>query len=418
MSEISTKQSEASEPIKFNPLLSDFIADPHPQLHRLRSEDPIHWSTILGVWVLTRYADVRTAMQDKRLSSNSAKWDNFNKYFLRGATSSTPMSEMYGKWMLQMDPPDHTRLRALVNKAFTPRVVELMRPAIQAMVDKLIDEAIAKGEMEVMSDLAFPLPILVICVLLGVPPEDYEKIRAWTHELLPSMSPAVSAAGMARINDVIVEYREYFRQLANQRRETPKDDLLSAMIAAREKGQKLSEEELLATCILLAFAGHATTAQLIGKGVLTFIQNPDQLEKLRNDPSLAGGAIEELCRYESPLQVLYRASTAPVEIGDKVIPENQLVLFSVAAANRDPEQFADPDRFDITRDASKHIAFAHGIHYCAGAPLARLEGQITFNTLFRRLKDLQVLADGIRREPSLLLRGLATLRISFQPRLD
>jgi pimeloyl-[acyl-carrier protein] synthase len=416
MSETSIKQSEISEPIKFNPLLSEFIIDPYPQLHRLRTEDPIHWSTILGVWVLTRYADVHAAMQDRRFSSMSSKWDKFNKYFLRGATSPTPLSEMYTKWMLQMDPPDHTRLRALVNKSFTPRVVEAMRPAIQGMVDKLIDEVIAKGEMEVMSDLAFPLPILVICALLGIPPEDYEKIRNWTHELLPSMSPALSAAGMARINDVIVEYREYFRQLANKRRQMPKDDLLSAMIAARENGQKLSEDELLAMCIFLAFAGHATTAQLIGKGVLVFIQNPDQLEKLRTDPSLAGDAVEELLRYESPLQVLYRVTKETVEIAGKVIPENQMILLSLAAANRDPAQFTDPDRFDITRDTSKHVAFAYGIHYCAGAPLSRLEGEITFNTLLRRLKDLRVQTNGIQRDPSLLMRGLSALPISFQPR--
>jgi pimeloyl-[acyl-carrier protein] synthase len=416
MSETSINPSGSADPIQFNPLQSDFIVDPHPQLHRLRAEDPVHWSAVLGVWVLTRYADVHAAMRDSRFSSDSSKWASFSKFFLRGATSPTPMSEMYSKWMLQMDPPDHTRLRALVNKSFTPRVVEAMHPTIQGMVDKLIDDVIAKGKMDVMSDLAFPLPILVICALLGVPAQDYEKIRVWTHELLPSMTPAISAAGMARINEVIVEYREYFRQLADQRRKEPRDDLLSALIAAREQDQKLSEEELLATCILLAFAGHATTAQLTGKAILTFLQNPDQMEKLRADPSLIGGAIEEACRYETPLQVLYRATMQDVEIGGKVIPKNQLVFLSLAAANRDPAQFDDPDRFDITRDASKHVAFAYGIHYCAGAPLARLEGQIAINTLLRRLKDIHVDVDGIRREPSLILRGLTALPVTFQPR--
>jgi len=266
-----------------------------------------------------------------------------------------------------------------------------------------------------MSDLAFPLPILVIADLLGVPREDYEKIRTWTHALLPSLSPAISAQGVARVNEVIVEYREYFRALARERQREPRNDMMSALIAARDEGQKLSEEELLATCILLAFAGHATTAQLTGRAVLTLLQNPDQFEMLRNDPSLVAGAIEETCRYESMLQIVYRTTTEAVTIGDKTIPPKQMVFVSLAGANRDPEMFPDPDRFDITRNNSKHVAFAYGIHYCVGAPLARLEGQIAINTMIRRLQDLRLVSEGIQREPSLLLRGLVKLPVTFRP---
>jgi hypothetical protein len=217
-----------------------------------------------------------------------------------------------------------------------------------------------------------------------------------------------------RVNEVIVQYREYFRELANQRRRQPKDDMMSALIAARENGQKLSEEELLATCILLAFAGHATTAQLTGKAILTLLQNRDQLEKLRNDPSLIASAIEEVLRYESMLQIVYRTTTEAVVYSGKTIPPNQMVFVSLAAANRDPAQFPDPDRFDITRDSSKHVAFAYGIHYCVGAPLGRLEGQIAVSTIIRRLPELKLKVEGIRREPSLLLRGLTHLPVTFK----
>ncbi len=405
----------APGPAKFNPLLPDYLIDPHPQLHRLRREDPVHCSTTLGVWVLTRYADVRAALLDSRFSCMAGRWEQYEKFFLRGGSRTSPMAEMYSKWMLQVDPPVHTRLRGLVNKVFTPRVVEALRPRIEQNVDDLIDKVVKSGRMEIMSDLAFPLPIMVISDLLGIPREDYESIRDWTAALLPSLSPAISAAGVARVNEVIVEYREYFRELANQRRKNPKDDLLSALIAAREQQDKLSEDELLATCIFLAFAGHATTAQLTGKAMLTLLENPDQLDKLRRDPALVGGAIEEVLRYDSMLQVLYRTTTEPVQIGDKIIPERQMVFLSLAGANRDPEQFVDPDRFDIARDASKHLAFAYGIHYCAGAPLGRLEGQIAVNAMLRRLPELRLHAEGIRREPSLLLRGLEALPVSFTP---
>jgi pimeloyl-[acyl-carrier protein] synthase len=379
----------------------------------LRSEDPVHWSSTLGVWVLTRYVDVHAALRDSRFSCMAGRWEQYQKFFLRGGSATSPMAERYKRWMLQVDPPDHTRLRGLVNKAFTPRVVEKMRPAVQRSVDELVNRVVASGRMDVMSDLAFPLPIMVICDLLGVPREDNDKIREWTAALLPSLSPAISAAGVERVNAVIVEYREYFRELARQRRAEPKDDMLSALIAAEENDQKLTEEELLATCILLAFAGHATTAQLTGRAMHFLLQHPDQRQKLMDDPSLIVNAIEEVCRYDSMLQLIYRTTKEPVTIGDKTIPANQMVFLSLAGANRDPLQFPDPDRFDITRDAGKHIAFAYGIHYCVGAPLARLEGQIAVNTMLRRLPDLKLNQAGIRREPSLLLRGLTALPVTF-----
>ncbi len=412
-SSVPTSASSAA-PARFNPFLPDFIVDPHPQLHQLRTLDPVHWSSTVGVWVLTRYADVMTALHDRRFSCMAGRWDQYQRFFLRGSSTTSALAEMYSKWMLQLDPPDHTRLRALVNKAFTPRVVEAMRGRIERMVDQFLDEVIPTGRMDVMTDLAFPLPILVICDLLGVPSSDYAKIKSWTQELLPSLSPAISAKGMAHVSDVVAEYREYFRSLANERRKKPQDDMMSALLAAREQGEKLSEDELLATCILLAFAGHATTAQLTGKGVLALLQHPDQCERLRGDPSLIVNAVEEILRYETPLQLVYRTTKEQVTLDGKTIPSNQMVFVSLAAANRDPAEFPDPDRFDVGRDASKHIAFAHGIHYCVGAPLGRLETQIAINTMLRRLPGLRLEPAGIRREPSLVLRGLTELPITFQ----
>ena len=220
---------------RFNPLLPEFTIDPHPQLHRLRIEDPVHYSPAIGVWILTRYSDVHMALRDPRFSCAASNWEQYEKFFLRGGSRTSPMAEMYSKWMLQTDPPDHTRLRGLVNKAFTPRVVEAMRPRIQRIVDDLIDKVIASGRIEIMSDIAFPLPILVISDLLGVPREDYEKIRIWSETLLPSLSPAISAAGVSRINEAIVAYREYFRDLANQRRVEPRQDMLTALISAQSR---------------------------------------------------------------------------------------------------------------------------------------------------------------------------------------
>jgi cytochrome P450 len=407
--------SAASAPARFNPLPPEFVVDPHPQLHRLRAEDPVHYSSALGVWVFTRYADVMLAMHDRRFSSMGGRWNQYQRFFLRGGSTESPMADLYSKWMLQLDPPDHTRLRGLVNKAFTPRVVEAMRPRVERMVDEFLEPHLKSGTMDIVKDLAYPLPILVISDLLGVPRSEYVNVRRWTHDLLPSMSPAVSADGLKRINDTIVEFREYFRSLARERMKNPQDDMISGLLAAREQGDRLSEDELLATCILIAFAGHATTAQLTGKTILALLENPDQRELLRNDPSLIVGAIEEGCRYHSPLQIIYRTTVQEVTLEGKTIRPNQLIFVSLAAANRDPAVFPDPDRFDIRRDAGKHVAFAHGIHYCVGAPLGRLEAQIAVNAMLKKLPNLKYDPAKIEREPSLLLRGLTSLPVTFTP---
>jgi pimeloyl-[acyl-carrier protein] synthase len=411
---VPVRSSKIESPVRFNPMLPEYLVNPYPQFRALRETDPLHWSPTLGVWLLTRYADVHAALRDPRFSCMSERWEHYQKFFLRGGSVSSPLGEMYSKWMLQRDPPDHTRLRALVNKAFTSRAVEAMRPRIQRAIDDLLDRVVKSGSIDVMADVAFPLPILVISEMLGVPAEDYPKIRDWTSALLPSISPAASARDMTRINQVIVEYYKFFGKLIKDRLAEPKDDLLTALLQAREEGSKLTEEELLATCVFMIFAGHVTTTQLIGKGMLTLLQHPEQLEMLRQDPSLIGNAVEEMLRYESPFQLLYRTSAEEIQLHGKTILPRQMILLGAAAANHDPEQFTDPDSFDIKRDCSKHLAFAYGIHYCAGAPLARMEGQLAINSMLRRLPELTLHSSGIRREPSILLRGLTTLPLTFK----
>jgi cytochrome P450 len=318
--------------------------------------------------------------------------------------------------MLDRDPPDHTRLRGLVSKAFTPRVVEALRPHIQTIVDGLLDRVRGAGKMDLVEDFAYPLPVIVICEMLGVPLEDRERFKTWGLDIargldaiwLPPDSDVARRSVAARH-----ELAEYFRDLIGRRRTEPRADLLSGLIAAEEAGDKLSEEELLATCILLLVAGHETTVNLIGNGTLALLRNPDQLERLRRQPDLIGAAVEELLRYDGPVQRTARIPSEDVVIGGRTIPKGEMVMPFMGAADRDPAQFPDPDRLDIARADNRHLAFGWGIHFCLGAPLARVEGQIAIGTLVRRLPDLALATERPEFRQSLTLRGLSSLPVSF-----
>lgn len=398
-------------PIAFNPLHPDFRADPHPTLHRLRREDPVHHAKLLDVWVLTRYADNIAALRDPRLSASAKKWRGYERFFLRpGIGEKNTLDEMYGRWMLQLDAPDHTRLRSLVNAAFTPRSVERLRGWIQAAVDGLLDHALAKGEtFDAVSQLAYPLPLLVISHMLGVAPQDQERVKTWCEALLPSFTPAMSLKALTSVNRTLVEFRAYFEELVAQRRWEPGEDLLSAMVAAQTESGNVTDEELLATCILLAFAGHASTVQGLSSLLLLTGTHPEQLAALKADASLVSGAVEETLRFESPLQLIYRVTAERYEAGGKMIEPGEMIFLSLPAANRDPERFADPDRFDIRRTDNRHIAFGFGGHFCAGAGLARLEMQVMLQTFLRRFESWSPEGVVPPRESSLLLRGLRTL---------
>jgi cytochrome P450 len=395
--------------VLFDPFLPDFNADPYPYYRRLREADPVHQSP-LGFWVLTRYEDCVTVLRDPRFGRAGFEGFLESIYGSAGAPDRLPRS------MLFQDPPDHTRLRALVSRAFTPRVVEGLRPRIQAIVDGILDRVEGAGGMEVIRDLAYPLPVTVISEMLGVPPGDHESIKQWSADIARSLD----AIGLPLDQDIVERGRvarraigEYFRALLPERRKHPRADLLSLLIAAEEQGDKLSEGELLSTCVLLYIAGHETTVNLIGNGLLALLRHPAELARLREDPALAASAVEELLRYDGPVQRTARIANAEAEIGGRTIDKGAMAVVAIGAANRDPAHFLEPDRLDLARADNRHIAFGFGIHFCLGAPLARLEGQIALGTLARRLPRLALATDAPEWRESQVLRGLKALPVTF-----
>jgi len=398
----------ASTQAVFNPLMPEFHSNPYPFYRALREEDPVHLSP-LGFWVCTRYDDAVMILRDPRFGREGmAK--------LMEARLGLTQDTSRARDMLFQDPPDHTRLRALVSRAFTPRVVEVMRPHIQEIVDGLLDRVDGARAMDVIEDLAYPLPVTVICEMLGVPAADQDIFKTWSTDIARSLDAAVLPAdsdAIPRGRDARLGLADYFRSLITTRRKDPKPDLLSALIAAEEEGNKLSEGELVSTCMLLLIAGHETTVNLIGNGLLALLQHPDQLRALRDDPELIQTGVEELLRFDGPVQRTGRMTTAEVEIGDKRIPRDSVVVSVIGAANRDPKQFADPDRLDVSRKDNRHIAFGFGIHFCLGAPLARLEGQIALGTLLRRMPKLALVSDVPEWRESSTLRGLKSLPVTF-----
>lgn len=393
-----------SEPLVFNPLQPDVRENPYPLYHRLRREDPVH-VTPMGLWVLSRYDDAAMILRDPRFGRRGFQQILEARFGRPGV----------GRSMLHQDPPDHTRLRTLVNKAFTPRVVEGLREEIQRIVDRLLDEVDGAGSMDLVDRLAYPLPVIVICEMLGVPDDDRNRFRDWSYAIARSLDAIAfpDPDVVARANQAQDALTGYFRGLVEERRRQPRGDLLSAMIAAEEAGDRLSTEELFAMTSLLFIAGHETTVNLIGNGVLALLQHPDQLGKLREDPSLIASAIEELLRYDSPVQRTARIVYEDVEIGGRAIKAGSVVVALLGAANRDPAHFPEPDRLDIARADNRHLSFGWGIHFCLGAPLARLEGQIAIGTLLRRMPSLALATDTLEWRETSTLRGLKTLPVSF-----
>jgi cytochrome P450 len=307
-------------------------------------------------------------------------------------------------------------MRGLVNKAFTPRAVEAMRAHIQAIVDGLLDRLQAAGrtEMEVIADLACPLPAIVIAEMLGVPPEDRDQFLLWSNDFGVILDDVSTPEAMVRALYGVGEFAAYFRRIVEERQDAPpRDDVLGMLIAAEEDGDRLSNDELLGNCILLLAAGHGTTTHLIGNGLLALLRHPDQLALLRSDPALGAGAVTELLRYDCPVQMTGRVAVDELELGGKTIHAGQHVTMRLGAANRDPAQFPEPDRLDITRRDTRHLTFGYGIHFCVGAPLARLEGEIAFSTMLRRLPGLRLATETPEWDPSTVFRGLNRLPVTF-----
>ncbi len=394
-------------------LQPEYVANPYELYRRLREADPVYWDERANSWVLTRYLEVAAALRDARLSAAG-----FMEDISWIPDEMRPMLEppirALTRQMLFMDPPDHTRLRGLVAKAFTPRVVEGLRPAIRQIAGELLDKAVEKGELELIRDYAFPLPAIVIATMLGVPPEDRDQLNAWSE----SFGALLEGGGLTMEDAFLAlhgvsEFIAYFRQIIRERRNAPRDDLLQAMINAEEQGDALSEEELLGNCVLLMAAGHGTTMHLIGNGTLALLRNPRQLQRLREEPTLMPSAVAELLRYDSPVQMTSRKAKEDMRIGDKSISEGQEVIMCTGAANHDPAQFSDPDRLRLDRPENRHLSFGLGIHFCLGAPLARLEAEIAFSTLLHRFPTLRLASEEIEHGSGLVFRGLKRLPLLF-----
>ncbi|MBF6601224.1 MAG: cytochrome P450 [Dehalococcoidia bacterium] len=396
----------------FNPFDPAFREDPYPTYTALLQGEPVR-EGILGLFVLPRYADCVAMLRDPRSSNDQRNSEMFDAV-AAAQSLDADTALMESQPFLFMDPPDHTRLRGLVSKAFTPRVIDALRPRIQAIVDDLVGAALARGSMDVIEDLAYPLPVRVISEMLGVPPEDHERFKAWSRVLAKSLDfeIVVPPEVLQQRLDAGEAFRAYFAELIAERRTAPRDDLLSALIAAEEAGDTLSEAELLTTCVLLLVAGHETTVNLIGNGVLQLLRHPAELQRLRDDPSLIRSAVEEVLRYDPPVRFTARIALDDIPIPGGVVPKGKQAILLLGAANRDPAQFADPGRFDIGRQDNRHIAFGMGIHFCLGAPLARVEGQIAIGTLVARVREIALAGAPVYRE-QITLRGLERLPVTL-----
>ena len=384
--------------IGYNPTSPKFTADPYAVYANLRDRDPVHRTRLTNGWTLARYADVDRLLRDHRRFSNAQRNLGYTDYLT----------------MLDMDPPDHTRLRALVSQAFTPRAVARLQPRIQQICDDLLDAAEAQGRFDLMEALAFPLPVITIAEMLGVPSEDRDRFKAWSRDVALTIEPLLSRAEIHRVRTAFEKLRQYFRDLIEQRQRRPQDDMITALLAAEEAGDRLNREELIMTLLLLLVAGHETTRNLIGNGMLALLRHPDQLQRLRAEPDLLDSAVHELLRYDSPVQFDGRIAREDVTIGGKRIRKGQRVVGLIGSANRDPEVFARPDRLDIGRRQKTHIAFGRGIHHCLGSSLALLEGRIVFASLLRRFASIQ-LAEEPEYAGRLVLRGLRELWVQIEP---
>ena len=391
-------------------LYPEVLANPYPLYDRLRSEDPVHWDPFLHTWVVTRYADVVTVLQH----FSAVRTPTPEQLTALGLSAMVPLAEVLVRQMLFLDAHAHVRIRNLASSAFTPRRVEALRSHIQEITDHLLDAVQDKGRMDVIAGLANPLPAIVTAEMLGLPTSDWQQLTAWSTDFAEALGNLQHNPDHAsRVLQSLEEVCVYFYAAIQEHRKYPRDDLIGALLNAELDGDSLTEEEVVANSIMLMTGGQETTTNLIGNGILTLFRHPDQLEKLRANPSLIPSAIEELLRYESPIQYTSRLAPDDVQVGAKTIRKGQAVFAMMGAANRDPERFPDPDRLDICRQDNRHLAFAWGPHFCFGAPLARLEGQIAFETMLRRMPNLSTEPSPVTWRENLGFRGLTSLPITF-----
>jgi cytochrome P450 len=394
----------------------EFYSDPYATYRRLRAENPVHWCEPWRQWVITRFDDVLAVNRDPARFS-SAGWERKFISDLPPELQQLPhMQRHYGTKVVSMtDPPEHTRLRRLVVRSFTPRVLEALRPGIESLVREHLDRVQGRPTMDAIADFAYPLPAIVIGRLLGAPDDARDLFMRWSKDIVDFVGTGHADAERAlRNEETLREFRAFLEPIIRDRRDNPRDDLMSILASPNEDGERLSDDELVSTCIVFLFAGHETTANLIGNGLLALLKHPEQLAVLREQPELAATAVEELLRYDSPVQRNRRIASVDVELGDKHIRQGDSVMVFMGSANRDPEKFPDPDALDVTRAPNQHMAFGHGIHFCVGAALSRIEAPIAITALLDRFPRVR-LADGYREQwrPNITFRGLESLELEL-----
>jgi cytochrome P450 len=388
----------------------EVLANPYPLYHRLRSSAPVYWDPYLHAWVVTRYADVVYVFQHFL----AARTPSPEHLAAMDMASLSPIAQVMVRQMLFLDPPDHTRVRTLAARAFTPRRVEVLRGHIQEITNRLLDEVAEKGRMDVIGELGAPLPAIVTTEMLGVPSRDWEKLKNWSTDFAEMLGNFQHNPGRAaRVLRSVEEMTAYFREAVRRQAEEPTEGLVNALASAEVDGDRFSEEEVVANIIVTMVGGLETTTNLIGNGLLSLLRNPAELERLRRDPELIPSAVEEMLRYESPSQHTARLAPQDLELGGQRIRERQAVIAVMGAANRDPARFPEPDRLDLGRQDNRHLAFGWAGHFCFGAPLARIEGQIAFRTLLRRFPELRLEPQPLAWRENLGLRGLKALPVSL-----
>jgi cytochrome P450 len=411
---VSSRARAADPSLSLSRLMDpDVLADPYPFYHRLRREDPIHWDPFLHAWLVTRYADVvhvLTRFSAQRQPSPEQLRD-------MGLGALTPVAELMVRQMIFLDPPSHTRLRALCAHGFTPRRIAHLRESIEGIVDELIDAVEPTGRLDVINDLAAPMPAIVTAGLLGVPREDHGLLKDWSVAFGGALgnfqhNPDSAASMLASTG----EMTEYFRAQMRELRARPREGLIHALLTAEVEGDRLTDEEIIANCVITMAGAQETTMNLIGNGLLALLRHPEQMDRLRRDPELMTPAVEELLRFDSPSHVSARLAPDDVELDGRAIKKRQAVITLVAAANRDPERFPEPDRLDLARPDNRHVAFGWGSHFCFGAPLARMEGQVAFATLLRRFPELELEPGPLVWRQNTGLRGLEALPVSLGSR--
>jgi pimeloyl-[acyl-carrier protein] synthase len=406
---------ENSEKLSLLRMLNpDVLADPHALYRALREHDPVHWDPYMHAWVVTSYPEVTAVLMNYSADRTPAP-DYLDRL---GLSFMKPFAEIMQQQMMFMDGAMHSRLRGICAAAFTPRRVEELRGVIESIADELIDKVISSGRMDMIADFANPLPAIVTAKLLGVPIEDHEQLHAWVIDLAEMFGNFQHHPDrVAEIVQSLQDLKSYVAERVKEQRRCPTGGLIHSLMTTEVDGQRLSDEEVVANTIITLIGGHETTTNLIAGGFLTLLRNPESFEQLRAHPEIIGSAIEELLRFESPVQHTARIAPADMQLGGKTIQKGSRVVAALAAANRDPNRFPEPDRLDLLRPDNRHLAFGWAAHFCFGAPLARMEGQIAFNSLLRRLSRPALLDGALEWRANAGLRGLTALRIGFDPGL-